>query len=249
MHKYLLPVLIFGSAILSAAFVFKPASTIHNQLSAAEKKGGWILLFDGKSTKGWHNYGTTTVGERWKIEDGALYLDVSDKEKNGVQLKGGGNLISDGEYENYELRLEWKIAKCANSGIIYNLQENPGKYSQPWMTGPEMQILDNDCHPDAKIEKHRSGDLYDLITGTPQTVKPVGEWNKIRLICKGDYVEHWQNGKKILSTTMGTPAWDEMLKNSKWKNYPDFGKFRKGKIGLQDHGDGVWFRNIKLKKL
>lgn len=218
-----------------------------NTLTAAEKAAGWKLLFDGKTTKGWRNYNKQTIGERWKVADGILYLDVSNKNAEGYQISGG-DIITMEEYENYELRLEWKIAKCGNSGLIYHIHEDPSLRS-PWQTGPEFQLLDNDCHPDAKIKKHRSGDFYDVIESSIETVKPAEQWNKIRLICKGTKVEHWMNGKMVISTDIGTAEFKSLLPNTKWKSHPQYATFSKGRIGLQDHGDGISFRNIKLRQL
>jgi len=214
----------------------------HNSLSAKEKKDGWQLLFDGKTTKGWHNYKSDQVGAAWKISEDALLLDTSNKEEKG------GDLVTDQQFENYELYLEWKIQPCGNSGVIFNVQESD-EYKYVWMTGPEMQVLDNECHPDAKIIKHRAGDLYDLISCSKETVKPAGEWNVARLVANKGKYEFWLNGVKTVEFTMHTPEWNAMVAASKFKSMPGFGKFSKGHISLQDHGDKVWYRNIKIKPL
>lgn len=229
------------SAIL-LSMVFLTTQAQHNTLTSKEKKEGWQLLFDGKTTKGWHNYKSDQVGAAWKISDGTLFLDTSNKEEKG------GDIVTDQEFENYELYLEWKIQPCGNSGVIFNVQES-GEYKYVWMTGPEMQVLDNTCHPDAKITKHRAGDLYDLISCSTETVKPAGEWNAARLVSKNGQYEFWLNGVKTVEFVMHTPEWDAMVANSKFKSMPGFGKFSKGKISLQDHSDKVWYRNIKIKPL
>ena len=216
-------------------------STAQNTLSAKEKKEGWTLLFDGKSTSGWKTFSTDNPGAVWKVSNGELYLDKSVKE-------GRGDLITEKEYQDYELSLEWKIDACGNSGIIFNVVEDT-KYKATYLTGPEMQVLDNTCHPDAKIIKHRAGDLYDLISSSKETVKPAGEWNHAQIISKNGKMEFWLNGTKAVEFIMHTPQWDEMVANSKFKTMPDFGKALKGHIALQDHGDQVWFRNIKIKEL
>ena len=162
--------------------------------------------------------------------------------------KGRGDIITDSEYENYEFTLEWKVSECANSGILFNVVED-AKYDAVYLTGPEMQVLDNSCHPDAKIHKHRAGDLYDLIPCAKETVKPAGEWNVVKIISKNSNYEFWLNGTKVVSFNMHDAAWDEMVKNSKFKTMPDFGKAKKGHIALQDHGDKVSFRNIKIRVL
>ncbi|HEY5826513.1 MAG TPA: DUF1080 domain-containing protein [Cyclobacteriaceae bacterium] len=213
-----------------------------NTLSAQEKKDGWELLFDGKTTKGWRNYNSKETSAAWKINDESLYLDRSNKEVKG------GDLITEGEYENYEFTYDWKISKCGNSGLIFGVVEAE-KYKAVWHTGPEMQVLDNACHPDAKIIKHRAGDLYDLISCSTETVKPAEEWNTAKIISKNAHYEFYLNGTKVVEFTMHTPEWDAMVAGSKFKSMPDFGKATKGHFALQDHGDPVWFRNIKIKKL
>ena len=217
-----------------------------NTLTPEEREAGWQLLFDGESTEGWHNYGKETVGEAWKVEDGVLYLDVSNKGEHGVV--GGGDLVTDAAYDNYELALEWKIDSCGNSGLIYNVIESD-QYDYPWQTGPEMQILDNDCHPDAKFPNHRAGDLFDLIAVSEQTVHPAGEWNSIRLVNRNGQVEHWQNGKQVVTVNMAGEAWLDRIADSKFKDMPAFGRSTSGRITLQDHGDGVYFRNLKIRSL
>lgn len=217
-----------------------------NTLSAAEREAGWQLLFDGTSTAGWHNYGETTVGPAWKVEDGVLYLDVSNKDENGVV--GGGDLVTDSIYGNYELALEWKIDSCGNSGVIYNVVESD-EYAEPWRTGPELQILDNECHPDAQYPDHRAGDLYDLIAVSKETVRPAGEWNQVRLVNRNGAVEHWLNGQQVVTVDMNDPTWLEMIAESKFADMPAFGRATAGRIALQDHDDGVYFRNIKIRSL
>lgn len=227
--------------LTAIALVMSAPTHAQNKLTAAETKAGWKLLFDGTSTKGWKAFNGKSDGSAWKVADGALYLDASTKE-------GRGDLITAGEYGNYEFVYEWKIAPNGNSGLLFNVVEDP-KYSAVYVTGPEMQVLDNNGHPDAKIHKHRAGDLYDLIPCSEETVKPVGEWNEARIISNKNNYEFWLNGKKVVTFTMHDAAWDEMVANSKFKTMPDFGKATKGHFALQDHGDQVWFRNLKIKEL
>lgn len=211
---------------------------LHNIL----QKNGWISLFDGKTTKGWTTYGKDTLGGSWKVEDGALHLDAADK-------SGRGDIIHNMELENFHLKLDWKIAKNGNSGIIFWAQNDPAKYKYVWYTGPEMQVLDNDGHPDAKIDKHRSGNLYDLVASKEGVTKAVGEWNTAEIISNRGKLEFKLNGISILTTTYGDEQWNQMIANSKFRSMPAFGKNFKGHIALQDHGDHVWYRNIMVKKL
>jgi len=217
-----------------------------NTLTSNEKKQGWKLLFDGKSLKGWHKYGTDSIGKAWVIDDKSIHLEVSDKKD--WQTKNGGDILSANEFENFHLKVDWKISKDGNSGIIFNVHEDPKQYKYPWMTGPEMQVLDNNGHPDAKIIKHRAGDLYDLIT-SKETVKPYGEWNHAEIISNKGNLKFFLNGELVVETTMWDDAWREMIAKSKFHEFPGFGTYKKGRLCLQDHGNNVWFRNIKIKEL
>lgn len=219
-----------------------------NTLSESEKAAGWKLLFDGKTTTGWRNFNKQTIGSDWKVEGGALMLNATPRDDGTWQTNDGGDIITDKSYKNYELNLEWKIGNCGNSGIIYNVIESDD-YEFVWQTGPEMQVLDNTCHPDANFKTHRAGDLYDMIECKYPTVKPAGEWNKVRLIIDNGNVEHWLNGHKVVAFEMWTDEWDAMVKNSKFHEMKGFGTGREGHISLQDHGDKVWYRNIKIKEL
>lgn len=218
-----------------------------NELSKKEKEEGWMLLFDGKSLKGWHNYNSKTIGESWVVEDDAIHLKSDKKADGSWQAEDGGDILTDDRFDDFEFTLEWKIAPCGNSGIIYNIIESK-KYEYPWHTGPEMQILDNTCHPDAKIVKHRAGDLYDLMSCSKELVKPAGEWNKIKIKKKDNRVQHWLNGEKVVDYTLGSKKWEELVAASKFKEYEAFGTASKGYIALQDHGDKVWFKNIKIRR-
>ena len=218
-----------------------------NQLTREEKEGGWQLLFDGNSTKGWQKKVGDTTGKASKINEGCLQLDTTVKEN--WQIKDGGDIITDQEFENFELQLEWKISKDGNSGIIFYIHEDKVKYNWPWETGPEMQILDNKGHPDAKIIKHRAGDLYDLISCSTETVKPYGEWNLAKIKCINGKLDLYLNGNNVVSTTLWDENWKKMVAGSKFRNMAGFGTYKKGHIGLQDHGNEVCFRNIKIRKL
>jgi len=214
-----------------------------NQLSEDEKKSGWILLFDGKSTDQWKSYNKPTFPEKgWVIEDGALHFQKQSK---------GGDIITKEKFSNFELALEWKIDTAGNSGIFYFIQEVEG---QPvYKSALEMQILDNVKHPDAKrgINKNRqAGSLYDMIPAMPQNAKPALEWNAIIIIVKDRHVEHWLNGEKVVEFDLDNLNWTNMVKNSKFFDWPGvLNVAKEGHIGLQDHNDNVWFRNIKIRKL
>jgi hypothetical protein len=240
MKKIILP---FFSVLLSAGLM---AQDTHNTLTDQEKKEGWKLLFDGKTTDGWHTYGKTSTGSAWKVNDGALFLDASSKE--GYQTKGGGDLTTNDVYQDFELKLEWKISKNGNSGIMFLVKEDP-QYKESWNTGPEMQVLDNEGHDDGKLQKHRAGDLYDLISSSKETVRPVGEWNLVQIRLYKGKLDMYMNGTNIISTTMWDDNWWKLVKGSKFATMPGFTKYHSGRIALQDHGFDVWFRNIKIRKL
>ena len=222
-------------------------STGKTVLSSSERNDGWKLLFDGQSSNGWHRYGGGKIDSAWKQTDGMLWLDVNAKKAQNV--KGDWDIVTDEEYENFDLQIEWKISNKGNSGIVFLIHEDKPKYNWPWETGPEMQVLDNNGHPDAKINKHRAGDLYDLVASRIETVKPAGEWNLARIHLLNGRLDLYLNGENVVSTTLWDDNWKKMVAASKWKNYPDFTKYHKGHIGLQDHGDVVYYRNIKIKRL
>ncbi len=218
-----------------------------NTLTNKEKNDGWQLLFNGSSTDGWHNYGKQNVGPEWKVEDGVIHLDGSEKNAEG------GDLVTNEEYENFDLKMDWKISDKGNSGIIFYVHEDPAKYSETYETGMEMQILDNGTptrlgQPDGKIFTHRAGDLYDLLA-SKEVANPLGEWNHIEIKSLNGKLDFYMNGVHTLSTNLWDDNWKKMIAISKFKSMPGFGTFKIGKIALQDHGDDVWFRNIRIKKL
>ncbi len=209
----------------------------------ANAQKGFKPLFDGKTTSGWHTYNKTTVGSAWEVENGAIHMSPTKKGKDG-----GGDLVTDKAYSNFHLKLEWKVAPKANSGIIFYVHEDP-KYGQTYLTGPEMQVLDNDGHKDGQITKHRSGDLYDMIKSTSEPVKAVGEWNKAEIISDKGKLTFILNGVKIVQTTVWDDNWKALIAGSKFAKWEGFGTYSTGKIALQDHGDEVWYKNIMIKEL
>ncbi len=214
-----------------------------NTLSKAEKKEGWKLLFDGKSTKGWHTYGKDKPGAGWSAQDGALVFDPS------APKEGRGDLTTDGEYENYELQYEWKISDGGNSGLIFGVKED-AKYGASYQTGMEMQVLDNINAGDRHIPNHLAGSLYDLI-GDASVSKPkaVGEWNQAKIVYNKGQVTLWLNGVQTADVQIGSERWKELIAKSKFADWEAFAKYPKGKIALQDHGNVVAYRNIKIKQL
>jgi hypothetical protein len=217
-----------------------------NTLTDAEKAEGWQLLYDGSTTRGWHVYLNKTDGSAWKSVDGTLLLDPS--KKDGWQTVGGGDLVTDSSFENFHLSLEWMISENGNSGIIFTVQEDP-KYEHTWHTGPEMQVLDNKGHSDGKIVSHRAGDLYDLIVASKEAAKGPMRWNKADVRLENGKLDLFMNGEQVVTVDMKDKRWRELIEGSKFKAMPDFGKFTSGRIALQDHGDSVWYRNIKIRRL
>lgn len=216
-----------------------------NSLTAKEKAAGWKLLFDGTSTDGWHAYGSKSIGTAWKTADGALYLDAN---RDG-QPKTGGDIVSDKEYGNFELQIDWKIDKNGNSGICIYSHEDKARYEWMWSTAPEIQIVDNEGHPDGKIFKHQAGDLYDLIPAKSHAENPPLEWNTYVIRCVNGKLDVHLNGVHIIDTQLWNDNWRTLIAGSKFRNAADFGTYKVGRIGLQDHGNNVWFRNIKIKEL
>ena len=211
-----------------------------NTLTEEEKEAGWTLLFDGENLDHWTGYKSDRP-TKWSASDNTLFF-------NPKADGSGGDIITKNQYKDFEFALDWKIDKCGNSGIFWNVVEKEG-YDRTFHSGPEMQILDNSCHPDAKITKHRAGDLYDLIETSVINVKPALEWNSIRITSKDGHYTFHQNGEKVVEFDMHTPEWNEMVDNSKFTEWPGFGKSTKGHIALQDHSDKVWFRNIRIREI
>lgn len=209
----------------------------------------WISLFDGETSEGWRGFKKDHFPSGWEVVDGTLHCIGSGRGEAGS--KEGGNIIYDQEFENFNLKLEWKISEGGNSGIFYLGTE---EIDPIWHTAPEMQVLDNEKHPDAKLGKdgnRQAGSLYDLIPAVPQNAKPVGEWNEVEIIVYKGTVVHKMNGETVVEYHLWTPEWNELVAGSKFPKYnPEWADVAsKGYIGLQDHGDDVWYRNIQIKEL
>ena len=216
------------------AFAFADAP---NTLSADEQAAGWKLLFDGKTTAGWRGIGKSEFPAKgWVVEDGVL---------RHINKGGGGDIVTSEDYESFELTWEWKIGQAGNSGVKYNLPDPEQNI------GCEYQIIDDEKHPDGLRggKSHQTAGLYDLIAPADRKTNAVGEWNSSRLIVKGNHVEHWLNGVKTVEFEFGSEALKALIAKSKYKKVPGFGEKRKSPILLQDHGDEVCFRSIKLRLL
>jgi 3-keto-disaccharide hydrolase len=208
-----------------------------NTLTEKERGNGWRLLFDGKTTKGWHAYRGKDVPDKWKVIDGALVVSP----KNG---KHGGDICTDDNFGDFELAFEWKVTPGANSGVMYHVGEGE---DAPYFTGPEYQILDNKRHPDGRSKLTSAASCYALYPPSEDVTRPVGEWNQSRIVVHGGKVEHWLNGKKVVAYEIGSADWNERVARSKFKAWKKFGTLKKGRIDLQDHGDEVSFRSLKIK--
>jgi hypothetical protein len=204
-------------------------------LTTAEKADGWKLLFDGKSLAGWRGYKTEAPPAGWRAEHGVLIRDGE-----------GGDLMTADQYGDFEMRFEWKITQNGNSGVIYRVATTE---QQPWQTGPEYQVLHNAGHADGKNPITSAGSNYAVKAPVKDVTKPVGEWNEARLIAKGNHVEHWLNGVKVVEYEIGSPDWEAQVKASKFAKLAHYGRMKRGHIVLQDHGDVVSYRNLKIKTL
>lgn len=221
-----------SQATATAFFVLMSATA----LPAQKGPGPWASLFDGKSVQGWHNYdtpGKPVAG--WTAENGLL-----------VRSGAGGDLTTDKQYANFELELEWKVEKGGNSGVIYRIDHRGEK---SYVSGPEMQILDDAVHRDGQNPLTSAGANYALHPAVPGLNKGANEWNTVRLVVNGTHVEHWLNGKQVVAYELGSADWETRRKASKFANAEMYGRAGRGHIALQDHGDRVYFRNIRIREL
>jgi hypothetical protein len=225
-------------AAAPASFAGEP-----NTLSNEEKAAGWKLLFDGKTTTGWRGYQMKTMPPGWQAMDGALV-----RVKGGAGGKGAGggdDIVTTEEFDNFELKLQWKTVSNGNSGVLYHVSEEP---VTAWHYAPEVQILDNTKHPN-RDKRQLAGACYDLYAPTKDVTRPVGEWNDFRIVVNGPHVEHWLNGERVVSYELWSEDWNARVAASKFKDKPKFGTIKKGPICLQDHSDRIEFRDIKIRPL
>ncbi len=213
-----------------------------NTLTEAEKQEGWALLFDGQTTKGWHIYNRDTMAG-WAVENDE-FIALGQGGLDGH----GADIVTDEEFENFELSLEWKMSPGGNSGVFFNVVESP-EYSAVYETGPEYQLIDDVGFPEKLEPWQLSAANYAMHPPAKKAYKPVGEFNLTRLVVNKGHVEHWLNGELIVAYDLWTPEWENLANTGKWKDFPGYGRAKKGKIALQDHGNQSWFRNIKIKRL
>lgn len=222
---------------MRAALVILPFVLL-GPVAGALAADGWTVLFDGTSTAAWRGYKHDTFpATGWVVEGGALKT---------VEAKDAVDIITVEKYRSFELELQWKLAPSGNSGVLYRVVEGP---EQTWHSAPEMQILDDPAYVGQVKPGQLSGALYDLYPPMAKATRPAGEWNQIRLVVRGDAVEHWLNGVKVVACTLGTPDFKARVAESKFKVYPGFAMAKEGHIALQHHGHDVFFRNVRVRRL
>ncbi|MGI8580595.1 MAG: 3-keto-disaccharide hydrolase [Chitinophagaceae bacterium] len=216
----------------------------NNSISKMQSDTGkTISLFDGKSLSGWHGFNKTGEIKNWAIEDGAMVC------LGAARDAAGGDIVSDKQFENFELNWEWKMSKGGNSGVMYHVIESD-KYKSPYETGPEYQMIDDIGVPDKLEEWQKTGADYAMYTANEKkNVKPLGEWNTSKIIFNKGHVEHWLNGEKIVEFEAWSDDWKKKRTEGKWKDFSDYGTAKKGGIALQDHGNKAWFKNITIREL
>ena len=228
---------------VAVAAMFFPACQKHNVLTKAEKAAGWELLFDGQTLNGWRDYNGTGLTAPWVVEDGTLAA-------LGKGDDGNGYIVTDKQYENFELAFDWKISEGGNSGVLYHVVERPN-FKVPYVTGPEFQVIDNVGFPGQLEEWQMACADYAMYVADPAKtrLKDAGEWNTSKIVFDNGHVEHWLNGEKVVEFEAWTDDWFERKNSGKWESAPEYGLAHKGVFSLQDHGDRSWYRNIKVREL
>ena len=221
----------------------EPQNEIQNALTPQEQSEGWQLLFDGTTLNGWRDFNGVGLTGPWEVKDGCLYAEGGGSDSDGY-------IVTDKTYENFELSWDWKISKGGNSGVLYHVVEG-AEYKVPYATGPEFQLIDDENFPHELEDWQRCGVDYAMHLPDFSTMKvnPAGEWNNSKIVFNNGHVEHWMNGDKIIEFKAWTEEWFALKNSGKWDDFPMYGLAREGVICLQDHGDPVWFRNIKIKVL
>ncbi len=212
-----------------------------NTLSATEKDKGWHLLFDGTSTEGWHGYNMKNFPDCWAIENGSLTM-------NSLGGSEDQDIITNRKYRDFALSLEYMLTKGANSGVIFQVVEDP-KYKYPYETGPEFQVIDHENWPDPLEDWQINGANYAMYPPLTRPYKPLGEWNYLLLVVKGNNVTQMLNGEVVVKYEKYSDEWNKLRNSGKWADFPDWGKYDEGYISLQNHGTKVWYRSIKLKEI
>lgn len=234
--------IIFATTLIAGSMaLFSFYKQKDNTLTSEEKKAGWQLLFDGKTTNGWRMY-QSKPADCWGVKNGELYCKGSETDKSDLRA----DIITKDQYENFELSIDWKIAPKGNSGIMYHVTE---EQNAAYLTGPEYQLIDDEGYPDKLEDWQKTGADYAMYTATKNAARPVGEYNTTKIVVKGAHREHWLNGVKVVEFEAWSDDWKKRKSEGKWKDTPSYGMAKKGSICLQDHGSGVWFKNIKIKKL
>jgi len=224
-----------GAGVLVLRASERPMQSGHNMLTAEEQAHGWRLLFDGKTLSGWRGFRKESAPSGWSAVDGAL-----------TRVGEGGDLITVDQFGDFELALEWNISEGGNSGIMFRVSEDE---PQTYYSGPEMQVLDDAKHADGASRLTSAGANYALHAAPAGVVKPAGEWNAVRIVARGAHIEQWLNGVKVVEYELWTPEWETLVKNSKFVEWPAYGRSPRGHIALQDHGDWVAYRDIKVRNL
>jgi len=238
MKKILLPTFIVPVCFISLSCMSQQKN---NTLSASEKKEGWQLLFDGKTMNGWRTYKNKPTNS-WEVANNELHCKGNVTDKTDKR----SDLITTGQYDNFELSIEWKISKAGNSGIMYHVTE---EYDAPYLSGPEYQLIDDEGFPQKLEDWQKTGADYAMYTTSSRPARPVGEYNVTKIVVNGAHREHWLNGVKVLEFEAWTPDWNSRKMEGKWKDAAGYGMAKTGHICLQDHGSEIWFRNIKIRKL